>query len=281
MIKKQLNKLKENWLLILLFLVILFFVSGTNISTFDIGGVSDDIVYAKSMGVPMAIQESMMFDHGFAPEVADRKITKTSSISTEVEKGEFFEREVEFKAIVKTSDAILINEDVNTYDEVKQGNYQIKVVESKANEVLNQLKNIGEVTSFNENKRDITESYTSIEVELVVEKNRLQRFKEMYQEAKEINDKIQLNNYIFNQERTVKMLEDSLKYKDQKVDYTTIYFNMQEKRSEYVDIVLVKFSALVRGLVDSFNNLLYLLFVSLPYAIVVLIGWLLWRKFKR
>ena len=164
---------------------------------------------------------------------------------------------------------------------IKQGNYQIKVVESKADAVINQLKNIGEVTSFNENKRDITESYTSIEVELVVEKNRLQRFKEMYQEAKEINDKIQLNNYIFNQERTVKMLEDSLKYKDQKVDYTTIYFNMQEKRSEYVDIVLVKFSALVRGLVDSFNNLLYLLFVALPYAIVVLIGWLVWRQFKR
>ena len=40
MIKEQLNKLKENWLLLVLFLVVLFFVSGTSGSTFSVGELS-------------------------------------------------------------------------------------------------------------------------------------------------------------------------------------------------------------------------------------------------
>ena len=281
MIKEQLKKLKENWLLIVLFLVVLFFVSGTSSSTFDMVGVSSNGMYVKSMGAPMAVQESMMYDSGFAPEVSERKIVGTVSMSTEVKRGDFNEMEAQLKSIVTSTNSFLLNENVQIYDKTKSGNYQIKVETSKSDAVVTQLKNIGEIQSFSVGKNDITEYYESLEIQLNAEKSRLQKFQQMYADAKEINDKIVLTNNIFDLERTIKNLEEQIKNQDNRVDYTTIYFNMQEESSGYVYIALVKFSELVKGLVDSFNTLLMLIFVVLPYAVVALISWFVWRKFKK
>ena len=279
MIKEQLNKLKENWLLLVLFLVVLFFVSGTSGSTFSVG---DTAMYGKSapsMGI--AMQDSMVFDSGFAPEISDRKIVGTVSMSTEVDRGDFLEKETELKAIITSTNSILLNENVHAYDKSKSGNYQIKVETSKADAVVTQLKKIGEIQSFNVGKNDITEYYESLETQLSAEKSRLTKFNQMYTQAKDIDDKIVLTNNIFNLERTIKNLEERIQNQDQRVDYTTIYFNLDEEKSGYVHIAVVKFSELVRGLVESFNTLLMLIFVVLPYAIVALVGWFVWRKFKK
>jgi hypothetical protein len=94
----------------------------------------------------------------------------------------------------------------------------------------------------------------------------------MYNSAEKISDKIELNDRIFNQERTIKYLEDSLKNMDQRVDYSTINLNISEKYS-YSNIALVKLSDLVRSFVNSVNALLKFLFVIIPFAIV---GWIIY-----
>ena len=66
------------------------------------------------------------------------------------------------------------------------------------------MKEIGEVTSFSENADDITEQFVDLETELVAEKERLARYKQMLSEATLVEDKIQLSDRIFNQERTIK-----------------------------------------------------------------------------
>ena len=102
----------------------------------------------------------------------------------------------------------------------------------------------------------------------------------MYDEAANINDKIQLSDRIFDQERTVRYLEDSLKNMDQKVTYSTIYITISEKQPEYIDVVFVKFSELIRGLVNSFNMLITLIFALLPWGILLLIIRLAIKLFK-
>jgi len=71
----------------------------------------------------------------------------------------------------------------------------------------------------------------------------------------------------------VKYLQDSLINKDRQVDYSTVSVTLQEERSEYANIVLVTFSRLIRNLVNSFNGLLSLIFMALPYAVIVLLVW--------
>ena len=282
--KEQFKKIKDNWLIVVLVLVLLVFFSGTgnlvNTVSRSVGGYAqsemamyDSVASSKNIGYyPTASGD-------FAPEVEERKVIKTTSMSNEVDRGDFKNSEAKLKSIIISSDSFILSENVNSYgskrNSYQTGSYQIKVEEGKYDSVIMQLKEIGEVKSFSENAQDVTGSYTNTEIEIQVEKERLARYEEMYKEATEINDKINLNDRIFNQERRVKYLEDSLRNIDKRIEYSTIYLTLTEERSSYANIVVVKFSELISRLVSSFNNLISLVFVLIPWAIAALIiGWI-------
>ena len=287
-LKEQFAKIKENWMLILIVLVILAALQIGNISpltgSFSPMGYSEDKMMAAQSQPGMGYIALPPSYGDFAPGVQERKITKTSSISTEVKSGSFNEAESRLKSIIKSSDSYLLNENVNKYDSgwksYKIGSYQIKVDTKKYDAVTAQLKEIGEVKSFSENAEDVTGSYKDIEIELNAEKQRLLRYNKMYDEAILTADKIQISDKIFNEERTIKYLEDSLENIGQRVDYATIYLTLSEKQPEYSGIVFVKFSELVRTLVSSINSLFMLLFAVLPYAVAAFIVWIIVRFFR-
>ncbi len=283
-LKDQLSVVKENWLIALLLLVLVLLplfsgFSGTNVFS---QGVSKAYPAAE---MAVAGSRSYFRDEGFAPEVAERKITKTATLSNEINRDGFKEAETQLKSIITATNSFLLSENVAEYDSGRraylQGYYQLKVETGKYEAVLSQLKNIGEVKQFSENLQDITEQHADLEIELAGEKERLLRYKEMYTEATAVNDKIELSDRIFNQERTIKYLEDALKNIDQRVDYSTIYLTLTEKQSGYANAVLVKFSDLIGNLVSSFNSLLALAFWAAPWLVVAVLAWLGYRKLKK
>ncbi|MBN2367564.1 DUF4349 domain-containing protein [Candidatus Woesearchaeota archaeon] len=294
-LKNQIEKLKENWLLIVLLVVLVMFSGGMN--QMLQGGLMSAARYSVAYdsdygGYGMA--ESKMYSAysptssyypgmDFAPEVDERVVIKDTTMSTEVERGKFDSAASTLKSTISNTGSILLNENVNQYGEgwkaYKVGSYQVKVPTTEYDSVLAQLKQIGEVTSFRESARDVTGTYTNLNTELDAEKARLDRYQDMFSEAKEISDKIELNDRIFNQERTIKYLEESIENIDNKVEYSQVYISISEKRSEYVDIAIVKFSQLIMGMVNSFNAMLSLVFVILPWA--ALLGvFLMIRKVK-
>jgi len=286
-IKEQWKKIKENWLLLALLLVFLLLLS--TCSQLLSAGSGSSYSYKNAIAPMMEMEDSdesyavsrdsagisYPGSGGFAPEAENRILTKTSRLSTEVERGTFNEKQAILKNAIQSSGAFLLNEDASNRGTERKsyyyGNYQIKVDAKRYDELISQLKGIGEVQSFNENQRDITGEYVNIQIEIETEKARLARYEEMYKEAQKVSDKIELNDRIFNQERTIKYMEDSLKKMDQRVDYSTIYFTMTEKRSDYADVMLVKLSKLVENLVSSFNALVALVFVLAPWAIAGLV----------
>lgn len=288
-LQEQLQKLKENWLLVVLVLaVVLFSQFGSGIIPQGItplyAGAYDRAGYggvAKSMAVESYIVPPQSGD--FAPEAADRKITKTASLTTEVGYHYFWEAQNKLQSIVASADAYLLQQNVNKYDVGRKsyyfGNYQIKIDTRKYDAVVQQLKEIGEgidgeVTFFSENSADITSSFTSLQAELQAEKARLERYQGMLRQAATVSEKLELSDRIFNQERTIQYLEDALKNVGQQVEYSTIYVTIQEKRSAYADIVFVKLSELVQRFVSSVDNVITLVIAALPYAVAVLLVWL-------
>jgi len=287
--KEQWNTIKSNWViaLVLLLIVLVPMFSGTTTTGFAKSG---------SFGMPMMESAEMAvsadfrgggvyYDQGFAPEVEDRKITKNAYLSTEIERGDFQTSADKLKSIVELSDGFLLREDVNKYGKDKKsyysGNYRFKIETSKYDSVVLQLKEIGEIQSFTESMDDITARYTNLQTELDAEKSRLQKFQQMYNSADKISDKIQLADKIYSLEKTIDYLEQSLSNVQKKVDYSTIRVNLQEERSEYANTVLVKFSQLVNAIVDSFNSLLTLIFVVLPYAVALGLIWLIVRVVRK
>jgi hypothetical protein len=281
-IKQQLQTLKNNWLVgILLVGFVLFFLLMVQVgqTEFSLSSLDSGNYYPEQ-----ALAYKISSD-GFAPEVADRKIEITASFNTEIENGEFDAAQAKLKSIIDESNSFILNENVRKQGHNKKsnfiGSYQLKVDSLKYDSVVSQLKEIGEVQYFSENKRDVTGSYTDIEIELQVEKERLKRYQEMYTHATLISDQIKLNDLLFDQERRIGYLEDALKNIDQKIEYVTLSVSITEKPSVYANVIFTTFSELVTSFVKSLNSLFALIFVVLPYALAAGFVWLAIRLFRK
>ncbi len=298
MIKDQFRKIKDNWLLVLLIVVLLLVPSflgnitqlpgamGRVVYDTVYDNTAEKMLYAPSMvGSTYSSYAPESYAPDFAPEIEDRKIVKTTNLGVEVEHGAYQTAEQKLLSIVSTTDTILLNRNVNTYDfgsrASSTGNYGIKVDIKKYDAVIVQLKEIGTVISFDEGANDVTGSYKDLNIELDAEKARLERYKAMLTEAETVQEKLDLIDRIFSQERTIKYLEDSLKNINQQVVYATLYVQITEKPSAYANVVFVTFGELIQELVSSISNVVEFIFIILPYALVGIIIWLVIRLVKK
>lgn len=285
--KDQLRKIKENWLLIVLVLIIVAFfnLGGTTQLGSQFGAPSFGKASTESLVASRGFYPTPINQGGFAPNTQDRKIIKTAYLSSEVERGTFKDADAKLRNIVTSTDSFLLNENVQIIETgIKgyyQGTYEIKVDTKKYDSVSSQLKLIGEVKSFSENANDITGSFTDLKDELAAEQQRLQQYKDLLSQAQSTQEKLDLTDRIFQQERTVKSLEDALNNFDQQITYSTISVTITEKQSGYANIEFVKFSELITNLVDSINSVLSLIFFLIPYAIAVWVIWFIVRIIKR
>jgi len=137
------------------------------------------------------------------------------------------------------------------------------------------------VQSFSENTDDVTGRYTNLEIDLQTEKDRLARYEAMYKEAKNIEDKINLNDRIFNQERRVSYLEDAIANIDQRIEYATIQVSLTEKQSVYAAAVFVTFADLINNVVNNVNRVLRFIFGIIPWLLLLLAGGFIWKRFRK
>jgi len=286
----QVKKITDNWLIIILIIgVFLFMNAGSMFTTMSskssLGGYAQESDFGRGVGSSYAPS----YNPDFAPEVKDRMITKSSNLGIETERGKFISTEAQMKSSVNLANGFILSENVYTNNPdndashaYKTGNYQVKVDSTKYESVLAQLKQIGNVKTFSENSADITGTYSNIETELAAEKSRLDNYKSMMSTQNYVlADKLTLTDKIFDQERRVKYLEDSKNNVNQQVDYSTISITLNEKPSEFLNLVWVKWTDLVRNFVNSINALISTISWLLPWAIAGGIIWLIVSMFRK
>jgi len=64
------------------------------------------------------------------------------------------------------------------------------------------------------------------------------------------------------------------------VDYSTVTVSINEKKSDYANIVFVKFSELIEKFVRNLNSLLKFVVGIIPWAVALFIVMFVWRKVK-
>jgi len=289
-LKEQWTKIKENWLMIVLVLLILgaFLVVSKAVDTnftSGYGGVYMEKALSSYNGVSEARMIAPYPSDSFAPGVTERELLKSANLNSEIKQGEFLTAESKLKAIITSSGAYLLDENVQKYGEEDEvyhaGYYNLKVDTKKYAAVVSQLKEIGTIISFSENTQDVTGSYTNLKVELQAEQERLARYEKMFSEATEVSDKITLNDRIFDEQRTIKYLQERLQNIDTEVEYSSIYVSLQEKPSPYANVEVISFSALVMAFVGSLNGLFELLVVILPYGVAIVIILVVYKVARR
>ncbi len=279
-LKKQFKKLSENWLLIVLFLLLLVVISGLGSFTFSGQSVksSQPLIYDMMEGAYSGAGSR----DSFVPEEDTRLIIKTTNISLETKKGNYDNIESQIKDILFSVDAIIINENVSesTYG-LKSGYYDVRIDTEKQSSVTNQLKNLAKLKHFTESGQDVTGKHTDLSYDYSVEQDILAKYYQIYNEDNlSHNDKINLINKIAYQERKIQSLKDRLSSLEDKISYSTVKVSLQEV-SGYANIKFFKISSLVKTLVSSINSLFYILFAVLPYAIAIYLIIVVVKKIKK
>ncbi|MEI8364415.1 MAG: DUF4349 domain-containing protein [archaeon] len=297
-VKDQFVKLKENWLLIVILLVIVVIAlpllsgvvsnagSGLRYSSSDYSMSSSYNPSYNESYSKMASGNYLNNTVDFAPGVTDRLITKNASLSSEVKRGTFETSQTKLIDSVTAMDAYLLTKNSNRYGDRKSnqyysGYYTIKVETKKYSAFVDQLKSIGNVTSFNESTDDVTGNYTNLSSEISAEQEKLTRYKVMFAEATLMEDKITLTDRIAEEQRTIDYLKSALENVNNQVSYSTINVSLTEEQSNYANIAFVKLSDLVRSLVNSSSLVLRIIFFLFPFGVLALIIWGIVRITRR
>lgn len=239
------------------------FASSGSIATMD-----STVGYRSSYGYDQAMGD-------FAPQVEEREIAKTASLQSKVDRGDFDQKNTQTHSIIQSQSGFILNENVRETRGAKRGDYSIKIPRDNYQSTIDQLKQLGEIQAFTENAIDVTARMVNNDLELELEKERLIRLNSLYTSRASLEDKLRLEQAIFDQERKIKYLEDALKNLDQRVVYSTISFSLHEEESALADLRFVGFGDLIKTFVQSLKSLLYFLFAILPWAVVIgLIWWL-------
>jgi len=286
-ISNQVKTLKEIWLIIIGLIVIVLVLNG-GLDGFNDYGFSDGLKSISSdydIGGEIGVVSQRYYEDGFAPESFERKVTKTASSSVEVKRGEFKSSSDSLKDYILDAEGILISENVNSIGEGMNKRmtsyYSVRVSEDKYESFILDVKSLGEVESFNENVEDIIGDYIDLSYRIEFEKNRLEKYEGLFDEADSIGEKLSLTDRIFQQERTIKYLEDALDRKDLKIEYVSVNINLNEKSSGFVGVSIVTFSRIVKSFVDSFNQLVLLVVWIIPWVLLIFLGKIVWKFFKR
>ncbi len=273
-LREQFMKVKENWLLVLVALVLIVALSGgTNLFSSIAGGSSRTASMAPDMAYSGAAAQYAPTTTGdFAPDVTDRVITKTASLSSDVKRGTFEEAQQRLLGIAASSQSIVLNQNARKYGQgaasYYRGSYQLKVPVAQYDSAVSQLKGIGDVTGFTENAQDITGQTVDLATRLSLEQEKLQRYKTMMDNTASLNDRLQLADRIMSEEQTIAYLQQQVKTNQQRVDYATVSVTLTEKQSGYANIKAATLSDLVRTFVTSWNALLYVLAFAIPWLVL-------------
>jgi hypothetical protein len=221
----------------------------------------------------------------FAPEVQERQLIKTSSISMETKRGEFDRVQSNVNNLVKASGAYVLSDNFQVLGSgsqtYKTNTYQIKIETSKYDSLVAQLRELGGITSFAETATDVTGAITNRQVEIAAEKERLRRYEMLVSSSGNLNDKLLLTDRIFEQDRRIKYLEVGLENQQQNVAYSTISLTLREKAPALYGVALVGFGSLIKTLIGSVNAVLYFLFAILPWALLAGVIYFIIRLIKK
>lgn len=279
-LKRQIRTIKENWIILAALIILLLLLNaGSMTFTKQLTGATAPEMAADA-GMP---QRDIVREEGFAPDTEQRLITKSSYLDMKVSPGEFESADMDVREVISDLDAYLLNENIQAresgWSEWRTGRYTIKIRTDSYDEAVERLKDIGEVQSFSEDADDITERHEDLSIQLETERQRLQRYQELYESADSAGEKLEITDRIFEQERRVRYLEEALTNVEERVSYSTIRMPVREE-SPYAGVSLVTFSDLAKELVRSLNNLLQWLVLLLPWTIAAWIVWLIWRRRK-
>ncbi len=222
------KKIKYSYLLLTGILIFALFISGC--SSKQAGSDSDsteDSFTSGEMLPPVADREDSKEPSPLEPE----KVITTVSLNFETTG--FDDTIKKLSEIIDKHKAYIENSNVsyNQYygnKSYKQATYTVRVPKNEVTSFKNDMAGIGNMTSENTNKEDVSKYYTDTESRLKVVTTKEARLLSLMEKATKIEDIIALENQLSDTIYEKEQLKGTLQNIDDKVAFSTINLNIQE-----------------------------------------------------
>jgi len=176
---------------------------------------------------------------------------------------------------------------------LKYSEYTIRIPRENLNSFVNELKEIGNIISENTSKQDITKQYRDTESRLKVLKTKEGRILALLEKAEKMEDIITLENQLSNIIYEKENLTANIIEMDDKVDYSTVYFQLDEvaklnigenSKTPFWTKVANAFKDSIYFFTNNIENFIISLIYFLPYGLIIAVAlYILYRikkKFK-
>ena len=217
-------------------------------------------------------------------ETANRMVIYTAYLTLEVDSVD-----AAIAQIMQTASAVggyVAGMDIYTRDSTKAGYITIKVPQKSFYQVLDQLKQLGEVKGETINTEDVTEQYIDLQARLNNLQKQEQRLLEILEMAETVDEVLAVEKELERVRGEIESLTGQLQYIERRVDYSTITINLVERTEEpWIHIPSVDWSKPIEaGLWDL--SLVAQLIISAsivlaPLAAVGFAGYKVYRSSRR
>lgn len=228
--------------------------------------------------------------------LAQRKVIRNANVSLEVD--DFYTAYGNLQAMITGIGYISesnIHRDYYTYENERRsritGEITIRVDAKHFDNILNDVKGLGEVIDDRIYSTDVTDQYFDTEGRLKVLKIEYEYLEEYMRSLKEPDDIFKTRTRMTELQTEIERLTGTLNKWNNLVELSTIYVRMTEKYPEevlrkqentYWIRVRNAFERSITGVVESLGNLLILIIEAIPtLVILVLAGWICYIAARR
>ena len=281
----------------LLFIVLgLFFITGCRQSgqkmeaTADMAEVSTAVPMEKDAGDtpemnPVASQQSQPVQPSLTPAVMHKKIIRDGSLTLKVKDIIAVRKQVD--SIVFKMGGYVGSESFNSYEQESSYNIIIRVPAAQFERLVERLeKGTGEVLFKDISARDVTEEFVDLEIRLANKRKFTGRYAELLKKAGSVKEILEIEENIRKIEEEIESTEGRLRYLSDQVAYSKLTLTLtQQKEYKYKPRQARNFAerlkeSLHEGWKGFVSFLLFLLRIW-PFWILAVIGWALYRRYKR
>ena len=272
--KTIIQKIKENLNSYLLgILILIFLISFLSNSSNSSSSFSSKSTYQS----PISEGEiSMAYDSGSFR--SEQMISKNFNLRLSLENFDFESENVVSK--VKNFGGIILSDNLNERSNRKYRSLNVKILSEKSEDLIAELRTIGEVESFRISAYDETENFESVDTKYQRYLSQIEKYKLMLErDDMSVKEEIDLNLQIDKLEDKISSYLQSKKRIENKVIYSSIFISLEEKT--FLQNVNIDLKNLLEEFLENLYSSFTFMLSLIAYAIPFLIVWFMYKFFKR
>ncbi len=182
------------------------------------------------------------------------------------------------------------HEDAQYYRRESKGYHiNIRVKAENLDAFIDELEKLGDVTSYSKSAYNVTTQYKDLESRLKLHQSKLERLNELMAETATLSELITLENAISEEIYQIDNIMTQINGLDKEISYSSFYISLTEKEETILTVTKTNFfkelgDAFIISLNEFVSNLVFLLksvIYLIPYAIILAIGFLFYKKTKK